>query len=402
MTLPRETPERPLIAASIMRLSENVDQLLAKAPEAVDSFHPGHWALLCGLEQRAQALVRERKVGEAIVFLTDVAYLKQPYRIDQDQKAKIRERLAQEPQNLSEALEALADIERRDYRAMTALAKLPYFGLHGGRAFNSAVVRVVCPAKFAIIDWRNLAVLSNAEGFEGLVESPVNFKGFPPDRIVEERGHLLCPQGLYEQYNNIIRDMAASHGLKAAEVDLALWTYSVQQKPFGSYHQQESLFDRIFGFLARTDVRQRPKGAERNNQVTSFTQSYINALKDLGWLSPERVRVELSALFRFVRDECEAYGRNKPRIRLKIKRITLALETGVKASRGERLLAQWKRWEDMLNPASPIYIGIDLPGSMVMEGYVVFENLVPIREYFEKRYTDSSFDPTEASETSFV
>src|SRR3990170_5574262 len=148
MTLPRETPERPLIAASIMRLSENVDQLLAKAPEAVDSFHPGHWALLCGLEQRAQALVRERKVGEAIVFLTDVAYLKQPYRIDQDQKAKIRERLAQEPQNLSEALEALADIERRDYRAMTALAKLPYFGLHGGRAFNSAVVRVVCPAKF--------------------------------------------------------------------------------------------------------------------------------------------------------------------------------------------------------------------------------------------------------------
>ena len=76
---------------------------------------------------------------------------------------------------------------------------------------------------------------------------------------------------------------------------------------------------------------------------------------------------------------------------MNILRILNALDLGINAKRGEYLLAKWKGWEDMLNPASANYIGINLPGSMILEGYLVFEDLIPIREYFENHYSDGFF-----------
>jgi hypothetical protein len=77
---------------------------------------------------------------------------------------------------------------------------------------------------------------------------------------------------------------------------------------------------------------------------------------------------------------------------MNILRILRALDEGITAKRGEYLLTKWKGWEDMLNPGSESYIGINLPGSMIIENYVVFEDLIPIREYFEKHYSDGSFN----------
>jgi hypothetical protein len=380
------------------RIGVDVGDILTRAPVAVNSYHPGHWDLLSRLEKEAQDVLSSRSVEAAISFLTDIAFLKQPYQFDHFRKARLRSRLSEHSTYIIAAIEALSEIRTQDYAAMIVLAKVPYFGINGGRAYNSAVMRLVCPERFAIIDWRNLAVLAGAYGFEGLVDPPVVFSCFDKATIIKEKGHLLCTQDVYEQYNNIIRELAGCCGLRAADVDLILWTYSIDRKPFLGYQEQASMFQQMFSKLLRLDSKARLREKNLNERITNLTKSYISALKDIGWLPPEKIRNELRALFSVIRDECEAYGRNKPWLGLKIKKITRALDVGIKARTGERLLAHWRRWENMLDPASSNYIRIGLPGSMIMEGYLVFEQLIPIREYFEQKYRDSSFEPAEPSE----
>jgi hypothetical protein len=149
-------------------------------------------------------------------------------------------------------------------------------------------------------------------------------------------------------------------------------------------------FEKVFGGLFSTHVRSRPKQPELRRLVRELTSDYIDQLNSSP-LSPDEVRQELCSIFKYVHDECEIYGRNKPRIRMKVLNILNALSSGMNSNKGERLVRKWKSWEDMLNPASLSYIGIDLPGSMILEGYLVFEDLIPIREYFEKKYIDGSF-----------
>jgi hypothetical protein len=154
----------------------------------------------------------------------------------------------------------------------------------------------------------------------------------------------------------------------------------------------DSVFDHFFGAFFRTKPRNRPQTADRRVNIDELTNNYLRNLTNRGDLTPEQVRQELCAVFKYIRAECEAFGRGKRHIEMNILRILKALDEGITAKRGEYLLAKWKGWEDMLNPGSPRYIGINLPGTMIIENYVVFEDLIPIREYFGKHYSDGSFD----------
>jgi hypothetical protein len=110
-------------------------------------------------------------------------------------------------------LGGLRDIDRLDYRAMDLLASVPGFGQRGGRAFNSAVVRLVRPESFGIIDWRNLAVLMSASGFEGLMEPPIRIRELSPEEVLRSRGNLILTQKVYEHYNNALRAIAREAAL---------------------------------------------------------------------------------------------------------------------------------------------------------------------------------------------
>lgn len=380
-----------------LTISANIEELLSKASEAVESFHPGHWDLMSELEKRAQAVLEKRDIEEAISFFVDIAFLKQPYRIDRRHLLAI---LSEERDDIFDCLEALANIEKLDYSVMDTVAELPYFGRHGGRSFNSAVVRLVSPSRFAIIDWRNLAVMANAPGFEGLVVPPITFGGLSAEQILELKGRISYSQELYIQYNDTMRGMAAKHEIEPAELDLVLWTFSIQKQPFKSYQSYNSLFDSIFTSIPQERLRRELKGKNRTEFVDLKIEDYLAALKDLGYLSNTRVRTELCSIFSLIKRECVGFGQKRPPIRQRIARIVNALNSAIEVAGHERLLSKWKRWEDMVNPASPYWIGIELPGSMLLEGYMIFEDLIPIRKYFEESYIDGSFEPHECEDHS--
>jgi hypothetical protein len=154
----------------------------------------------------------------------------------------------------------------------------------------------------------------------------------------------------------------------------------------------ETMFDSVFGDFLSTKATGRSQGPARRLQIDELMAKYLRALDDMGSLVPDQVRAELQGIFKGIRTECETYGRGKRQIRMNILRILNALDQGINAKRGEYLLAKWKGWEDMLNPAAQNYIGINLPGSMILEGYLVFEDLIPIREYYDTHYSDGFFN----------
>jgi hypothetical protein len=125
---------------------------------------------------------------------------------------------------------------RLDFReAMDVVAQVPFFGRRGGRSFNSAVLRLVCPESFSIVDWRNVAVLCGSIGFEGLVAPPMVFSEFSREDVLVMRGHLPFTPDVYHAYNDVLRSLAGRYGIRAADIDLALWTYSVQRQPFARF-----------------------------------------------------------------------------------------------------------------------------------------------------------------------
>jgi hypothetical protein len=132
----------------------------------------------------------------------------------------VRKSLNRYPVELVKSLSAIQRIDDLDYGAMDALATLPWFGRNGGRAFNSAVLKLARPQSFGIIDWRNLAVIMGAPGFEGLLEQPLTFSEFSTRELLEQRGTLKFTQPIYEHYNNALRELAARYGRLAAEIDL--------------------------------------------------------------------------------------------------------------------------------------------------------------------------------------
>lgn len=182
----------------------DVNELLRQAPIAVESYYPGHWERMCELERRAQRIVAQRDLEAFVKCLCDVAFLKQP----REDHANLPAAIERSLQEVRAAMDALGDIGRLDYQTMELLARVPGFGRGGGRAFNSAVVRLVCPKAFGIIDWRNLAVLMAANGFEGLVDPPLKLDQLSADEVLRRKGNLVLTQQVYERYNNELRAIA--------------------------------------------------------------------------------------------------------------------------------------------------------------------------------------------------
>jgi hypothetical protein len=85
----------------------DLHKLLSLAPAAVDSYFPGHWERMRGLEQRAQRIVADKDSEDFVEFLCDVAFLKQP-RADH---TALRSSIERNPQEVNLALDGLGNIE---------------------------------------------------------------------------------------------------------------------------------------------------------------------------------------------------------------------------------------------------------------------------------------------------
>lgn len=196
----------PFMSATVWtcQLSGDVTALLSDAPRAVESFSPGHWDLMCRLERDACGVLQRRNVEEAAAFFADVAYLKRPHKTDRN---SVRDTVLKHPKELLAAVDALVQVRALDYDAMDVVACVPGFGLRGGRSFNSAVLLLVCPKWFGIVDWRNVAVLCGSPGFDGLVIPPMVFSQFSRERILVERGYLPFTADVYRPYNDTLRSL---------------------------------------------------------------------------------------------------------------------------------------------------------------------------------------------------
>lgn len=346
------------------------------------------------LERRATEVIRNQNVEAFVDFLCDTAFLKQPYSVDRDpysvDRDDIRKSLNRYPAELVKSLNAIRRIDDLDYGAMDALATLPWFGRNGGRAFNSAVLRLVRPQSFGIIDWRNLAVVMGAPGFEGLLEEPLTFSQFSTRELLEQRGTLKFTQPIYEHYNNALRELAACYERPVAEIDLIFWAHSIHRRPFTTF-QGPQIRSRLR--ISPTD-RQRLRSGHRPVVAKRIVESYLDGLRELGYLRRDLLVEELCSLFSLIRDECEAFGRGKRgKMRDTVNHVVAALERAIKTEDRYRLLSQWTRWADLVDPASPNWQGINLPGSMILEGYLIFEDFEPVKKYFDTLYNAVSLEP---------
>lgn len=338
------------------------------------------------LEHQARSVLASGQIDSAIDFLADVTVLKQPHRVN---RQAVCEQLRALPNEINSALDALRRVSELDYRAMDALSHVPWFGRGGGRAFNSAVMRLVRPEVFGIIDWRNLAVIMGAPGFEGLVDPVLHFNDFTSEEVLESKGHLKLTQEVYEKYNNALRALAHRYTKKAAYIDLVLWVYSIDKQPFRPSRVPAANSAFVLGDSDRHLLR-----TNHHDVANRMVQGYLASLKDRGLVSQQRVVEELRAVFALVRNECELFGRNKRgKLRDKIKQVVNALDDAIEQKNEYRLLAQWSRWQGMVDPASPNWIGIDLPTDMVLEGYLIFEDFLPVKKYFEALYEPETLEP---------
>jgi len=373
-------------------ITQDLDELLKKATAAIDSYHLGHWDLMRSLEERVKAVVNSGDVETAIPLLADIAYLKQPHKIDRPGLQSI---LRNYKGTIKTCLDKLQDIDRLDYTTLNYIADIPFFGRRGGRSFASVLLRLLRPDRYGIIDWRNMAVLASAQGFAGLISPPYEFSNIAPSEIIREKGHLLFSQDLYIEYNNILRELSKKYSKFPAEIDLILWVYSIEQLPFPPVTYGMQIFSMLFA-----QQLSRIHNSSRRDFLGSRVTEYITRLADIGDISPQLVRSELIAIFQFILDEFNSFSSSsKQKFRkhnMTILKIRRTLETSIQFGDGERLLAKWKDWESKVDPSSPSWTGhTNLPADMVMSGYVIFEDLILIRQYFESRYCDISFVPKE-------
>jgi hypothetical protein len=365
--------------------------LMSQTPAAVDSFSPGHWTLMLELERRARDVVGTQDVGLFIDLLCDTAFLKQPYRINREDVCRS---LTRYPAELAKSLDALQHVDALDYQAMDCLAGLPWFGRNGGRAFNSAVLRLVCPRSFGIIDWRNLAVMTGAPGFEGLLKPTLVFQEFSARELLEQKGTLTFTKQVYECYNNALRGLAASYERTVAEIDVAVWTYSIQKRPFGFLQHPQVRPHFHISSEDRKALR-----LDHESVAKRIAQAYLERLKEVGYLRQDILIDELCSLFALIRDECEAFGRQKRgRLREKVKQVVTSLDRAIKTEDRYRLLSHWNRWEKMVDTTSPDWQGISLPADMVLERYLIFEDFEPVRSYLAGLYDPESLKPRHSSE----
>src|SRR5262249_28079295 len=143
-----------------------------------------------------------------------------------------------------------------------------------------------------------------------------------------------------------------------------------------------TLFEALWQLSPRDRVSLRD-GSTRRSFISSRTDRYVAALDETGTLSRERVQAELRAIFNFVKNECNPWGSAHPYAILQVLHTSRALDEAIESATDNRLLEKWRRWEGMVDPASFRYKSVSMPASMIVDGFIIFEDLIPIREYFE-------------------
>jgi hypothetical protein len=140
-------------------------------------------------------------------------------------------------------------------------------------------------------------------------------------------------------------------------------------------------------FFVLEEADRRLMKTDHSVVANRIVQEYLKNLKERGLLSRQRIAEELRAIFLLVRNECVLFGRNKRgKVRDKVEQVVSALDEAIASENEYRLLAQWSRWQAMLDPSSPNWKGINLPTDMVLQGYLVFEDFLPVKEYLEEFY----------------
>jgi len=252
------------------------------------------------------------------------------------------------------------------------------------------VLRLVCPASFGIVDWRNLAVLCGSPGFDGLVAPTVSFSQFSREEVVAARGQLPFTMDVYREYNRTLRSLARDCGVRVADVDLVLWTYSIDRQPFAPFSLP--VFDSTVPALG-----ERERDALRRDHqsvAAQLVREYLVRLGDVGFLSKNQILAELRSVFGLIRDECAGFGNHKRgKVKDRVRLVVAALDEAISSESPERLLGQWNRWQGMVDPTASSWIGISLPTDMILEGYLVLEDFIPVKEYLGAHYDASSFDP---------
>lgn len=375
----------------------NPKSILLEAPQLVNSFCEGHWELMLRLKNDARDILSNQISGEDIPkiksFLQEVVYLKRPHNCFPE----LSSRLDKSEEEILKAFDSIRNVSRLDYKVFDSISKIPYFGLHGGRSFASAIMRLCIPRDFGIIDWRNLAVLGGCGNFKGLFDKSLTFDHISCEEILNKRGFIFFDDSLYREYNNILRLLADDYEMQCSEVDLVIWVYSLQKESPIKASVRITLFDSVF--VSAIDLNRGIIHSDLSNKksiVDSAIQKYLSRMMDDGFQMDDALLAELSSIFKFIANECKRFSQKKAkttRHKSRLKDIYDSLITLAKSKKGENILAKWHEWENKLSPGSTSYAHLNLPTDMILNGYLVLEDLVAIRQWFQEKYVDGSFEP---------
>ncbi len=378
-----------------MNFMRNSEELLAKAPGVVDSYCDGHWSLMCSLENEAKLFSVECSVDTFTRFLGKVAYLKQPREFRSQEE--ILPALKKHPKPISECVAQIPHIDTLDYVFLNFVGRIPYFGRGNcGRSFASAVGRLLRPDKFAIIDWRNLAVLSGCGEYAGLVDPTHHFRNLSCEEILKRKGSIPYSQELYIEYNDLVRLLASQEKKTPAEIDLILWTYSAEKNPFSRAsklskpslvtNSESEASSSLFFICVSQPIAKTPRH-EVLNTIGVLVGEYLKLLKNNKVQSIPEIGRELVDIFKLVQREFHTYVRGQQRRRIQTLHIDEGLKAVIRSAETAQteedltdILRIWVAWENKLKN------DIDLPGSMVASGYLVLEHFERIRTHFSKQF----------------
>ena len=97
-----------------------------------------------------------------------------------------------------------------------------------------------------------------------------------------------------------------------------------------------------------------------------------------GVLLRDQILGELHSVFALIRDECAAFGRTKKgKLKDRVMLMIRSLDDAIGSSNPGRLLNHRRRWEGMVDPSSPQWIGISVPTDIIIEGYPLLRRLHP-------------------------
>lgn len=231
-------------------------------PVEIDTFNQGHWQLTQSLTDFGRDIVSGgRSPSNCFAFLLLVGVWKNPHgKMLEDTISHIMMNPLEEVhQQFENALKIHKDFiqntanpkREHDQIIIDTIGSLRGFGTteQGSRKMVSAVLRFLDPQKYGTVDWRNWCLLSNTGS--DLFTSPL-LEGQGSD--VERTKDLSIDTGHYLQYLGQIRRLARECRMTPAEVDMALFAYSIQVWPFpGAKTNSERSLEKSMRIMAVID-----------------------------------------------------------------------------------------------------------------------------------------------------